>query len=96
MGISTEDVWTFFMLVDFDGNGLLDLDEFVSGCMQLNGPARSIQLAKMSYENKVSRKEIRGIAEELRQLSEQVQAAGVSLQEPPKVESKCRVTSEVF
>ncbi|CAE7879746.1 CACNA1G [Symbiodinium microadriaticum] len=74
MGISLEDVWTFFMLIDMDGNGLLDLDEFVSGCMQLNGPARSIQLAKMSYENKVSRREIRSIAEDLKQLSEQVQA----------------------
>ncbi|CAE7720139.1 unnamed protein product [Symbiodinium sp. CCMP2592] len=72
MGISTEDVWTFFMLIDANENGLLDLDEFVSGCMQLNGPARSIQLAKMSYENKVTRREIRNIMEELKQVSEQV------------------------
>ncbi|CAE7475538.1 Cacna1h, partial [Symbiodinium sp. CCMP2456] len=92
MGISTEDVWTFFMLIDMDENGLLDLDEFVSGCMQLNGPARSIQLAKMSYENKVSRREIRCIAEELKQLSEQVQAADASPQE-----SRRRIiTSEAF
>ena len=25
---------------------------FVSGCMQLHGPAKSMQMAKMSYENK--------------------------------------------
>eukprot|EP00439_Symbiodinium_sp_Y106_P040079 s2778_g4.t3 len=72
MSISTEDVWTFFMLIDLNGDGLLDLEEFVSGCMQLHGPARSIQLAKMSYENKVARNEIRGVAEELRELSDQV------------------------
>lgn len=80
MGISTEDVWTFFMLIDANENGLLDLDEFVSGCMQLNGPARSIQLAKMSYENKVTRREIRNIMEELKQVSEQVSGVGVSPQ----------------
>ena len=33
-------------------DGLIDLDEFVSGCMQLHGPAKSLQLAKMSFENK--------------------------------------------
>ncbi|CAK9012118.1 unnamed protein product [Durusdinium trenchii] len=43
MGISTDDVWTLFMLLDSDHTGLLDLDEFVSGCMQLHGPAKSIQ-----------------------------------------------------
>ena len=31
------------MLLDSDHTGLLDLDEFVSGCMQLHGPAKSIQ-----------------------------------------------------
>ena len=33
--------------------GRIDLDEFVSGCMQLHGPAKSLQLAKMSFENKL-------------------------------------------
>ena len=68
------------MLLDADQTGLLDLDEFVNGCMQLHGPAKSLQapmvsartcfqttsareffcrfiaeslqVAKMSYENK--------------------------------------------
>lgn len=31
----------------------IDLEEFVSGCMQLHGPAKSLQLAKMSFENKI-------------------------------------------
>ena len=34
-------------------SGSIDLDEFVSGCMQLHGPAKSLQLAKMSFENKI-------------------------------------------
>lgn len=52
MGISTDDVWSLCMLIDADKNGSIDLDEFVTGCMQLHGPAKSLQIAKMSFENK--------------------------------------------
>lgn len=52
LGISTDDVKTLFSLIDADGSGAIDLQEFVSGCMQLHGPAKSMQMAKMSYENK--------------------------------------------
>eukprot|EP00434_Breviolum_minutum_P021961 symbB.v1.2.019386.t1/scaffold1572.1/size111004/2 len=55
LGISTDDVRTLFMLLDSEHKGLIDLDEFVSGCMQLHGPAKSMQMAKMSYENKLTR-----------------------------------------
>ena len=37
LGISTDDVFTLFMLIDANHNGLVDLDEFVSGCMQCLG-----------------------------------------------------------
>jgi len=65
MGISTDDVWTLFMLLDADQTGLLDLDEFVNGCMQLHGPAQSLQVAKMSYENKLTRAAIKNVFKEL-------------------------------
>lgn len=44
LGISTDDVWGLFLLIDADENGVIDLDEFVSGCMQLHGPAKSLQV----------------------------------------------------
>ncbi|CAK9102459.1 unnamed protein product [Durusdinium trenchii] len=65
MGISTDDIWTLCMLLDADKNGRIDLDEFVSGCMQLHGPAKSLQLAKMSMENKLTRRAIRTLTEEM-------------------------------
>eukprot|EP00435_Cladocopium_sp_Y103_P045451 s1298_g13.t1 len=65
VGISTDDVWTLFMLLDSDMTGLLDIDDFVNGCMQLRGPAKSLQVAKMSYENKLTRSAIRDVVKEL-------------------------------
>mmetsp|Transcript_43508 Transcript_43508/g.97591 ORF Transcript_43508/g.97591 Transcript_43508/m.97591 type:complete len:610 (-) Transcript_43508:29-1858(-) len=52
LGISTDDINTLFSIIDADGSGSIDLEEFVSGCMQLHGPAKSLQLAKVNYDNK--------------------------------------------
>lgn len=69
MGISTEDVWTLFMIMDHDQTGLVNLEEFVSGCLQGRGPAKSIQLVKMSYENKVTRQALKKVGMEIRRLT---------------------------
>lgn len=50
--IDTADAWTLFKLIDSDRTGAIDIDEFVMGCEQLKGSARSIDLASMSYEIK--------------------------------------------
>ena len=56
-------------ILDADGSGEISFEEFVSGCMQLQGPAQSVQLARMRYENKVMRQELRHVGgEKLRQL----------------------------
>jgi len=68
LDISTQDVWTLFMVVDADNSGEISLDEFVYGCMQLQGPAKGLQVARMSYENTVMRQEIRKIRDDLEAL----------------------------
>lgn len=73
MDISTQDVWTLFMLIDSDQNGLIDLDEFVTGCQQLHGPAKSIQISRMSHENKVTRQTIKKLIAEIHDLKGEVQ-----------------------
>lgn len=65
LGISTDDVWGLFLLLDADGNGVVDLDEFVNGCMQLRGPAKSLQIAKMSFENKLTRQAIKNLTDQI-------------------------------
>mmetsp|Transcript_30482 Transcript_30482/g.70290 ORF Transcript_30482/g.70290 Transcript_30482/m.70290 type:complete len:618 (-) Transcript_30482:49-1902(-) len=81
MGISTQDVSTLFMIIDTDRSGWIDLDEFVSGCMQLHGPAKSLQLAQMSHENKVTRQVIRGLSKSLHGIRGQLNRLTDSLEE---------------
>jgi len=68
MDISTQDIWTLFLILDADGSGEISFEEFVSGCMQLQGPAQSVQLARMRYENKVMRQELRRVGIALQKL----------------------------
>jgi len=72
MSISTEDISTLFTIIDSDQSGLIDLDEFVQGCMQLHGPAKSLQLAKMSFENKITRQTMKSMANSLEDLKVQL------------------------
>ena len=83
MGISTQDVSTLFMIIDTDRSGMIDLDEFVSGCMQLHGPAKSLQMAQMSHENKVTRQVIKHLANSVSTMKRHLQTVTDALQEGP-------------
>eukprot|EP00437_Effrenium_voratum_P044066 CAMPEP_0181467484 /NCGR_PEP_ID=MMETSP1110-20121109/37005_1 /TAXON_ID=174948 /ORGANISM="Symbiodinium sp., Strain CCMP421" /LENGTH=558 /DNA_ID=CAMNT_0023592317 /DNA_START=34 /DNA_END=1710 /DNA_ORIENTATION=- len=72
MEIETHDVLNLFRIIDADENGLIDLNEFVSGCMQLHGPAKSIQMAQMSHENKLTRRALKTMADHLTEIREKV------------------------
>jgi len=50
--IEGNDAWTLFKLLDTDGEGTVDLDEFISGCIHVRGGAKAVHLAQMQYENK--------------------------------------------
>ncbi|CAE7233511.1 unnamed protein product, partial [Symbiodinium necroappetens] len=68
MDISTNDVFTLFMVIDADGSGEITLEEFVYGCMQLQGPAKGLQIARMSYENTVIRKELKQLRADVKKV----------------------------
>jgi len=53
LDLEVNDAWTLFKLLDVDGTGLVDLDEFVTGCLQLRGSAKCMDVAKVSQENKL-------------------------------------------
>jgi len=55
MGLDHSDAWDLFKLLDTDSSGEVNLDEFVRGFMRLRGTAKSIDIAKLAYENKQMR-----------------------------------------
>jgi len=69
MDISTKDIWTLFMIIDADESGEISMDEFVAGCMQLEGPAKSLHLARMRHENKVLQHELELMRDDIRSLA---------------------------
>merc|ERR1712187_451088 len=63
--IDPSDAWTFFKLLDSDGGGSVDIEEFVEGCCRLRGNAKSIHVAQMMYENKWIMNKLTEIGQEL-------------------------------
>lgn len=72
MGIDTEDVMTLFQIIDSDGSGFIDVDEFVTGCMRLHGPAKSLDVAKMGFENQITKEAIKDVDDTLQIMKEQL------------------------
>jgi len=56
--IESENAGGLFELLDFDGSGKINLDEFVMACSHFGGTARSIDLVRMHYEFRRLRKEV--------------------------------------
>merc|ERR1712187_674338 len=45
--LDTSDAWTLFKLIDADGGGNIDIDEFIEGCESLRGGAKMLDLASL-------------------------------------------------
>eukprot|EP00929_Paragymnodinium_shiwhaense_P089169 TRINITY_DN49377_c0_g1_i1.p1 TRINITY_DN49377_c0_g1~~TRINITY_DN49377_c0_g1_i1.p1 ORF type:complete len:609 (-),score=73.63 TRINITY_DN49377_c0_g1_i1:181-2007(-) len=56
LDLDIENIWELFRLLDARENATIDIDEFVSGCLRLKGNASALDLAKVSYDNKMFRK----------------------------------------
>mmetsp|Transcript_59944 Transcript_59944/g.134717 ORF Transcript_59944/g.134717 Transcript_59944/m.134717 type:complete len:737 (+) Transcript_59944:75-2285(+) len=50
--IDPSDAWSFFKLLDKDGSGFVDLEEFLDGCIRLKGKATGFHMERIMYENK--------------------------------------------
>ncbi|CAE7360827.1 Scn11a [Symbiodinium natans] len=77
MEIATDDIVTLFMCIDADGSGDITLDEFVYGCMNLAGPAKGLQVARMGYESTIIRKEIKALRDDMRKLNKTLEAQNI-------------------
>lgn len=72
--VDTVDAWTLFSLIDKDMSGCIDVEEFVTGCLNLRGSAKALHIAKMSYENKHTRQMMKSLLESSASLHEHLDA----------------------
>jgi len=56
--LNASDTVSLFLLLDRDGSGEVDIDEFCDGCMRLGGNAKSFDINCMWYEMKRSHKDM--------------------------------------
>ncbi|CAJ1330031.1 unnamed protein product [Effrenium voratum] len=83
MDISTEDVWTLFMVIDSNGDGVISADEFVLACQQLQGPAKGLQMARMSFENTVMREEVKKLQKDFVRFNKKIESGASPTRTPP-------------
>eukprot|EP00929_Paragymnodinium_shiwhaense_P029433 TRINITY_DN16866_c0_g4_i1.p1 TRINITY_DN16866_c0_g4~~TRINITY_DN16866_c0_g4_i1.p1 ORF type:complete len:701 (+),score=195.02 TRINITY_DN16866_c0_g4_i1:120-2222(+) len=58
LDLEISDVWELFKLLDNDGTATIELEEFILGCLRLKGTAKALDVAKLSYDNKIFRKRV--------------------------------------
>mmetsp|Transcript_38276 Transcript_38276/g.61384 ORF Transcript_38276/g.61384 Transcript_38276/m.61384 type:complete len:136 (+) Transcript_38276:20-427(+) len=73
MGLNVSQARTLFALLDVDGTGLVDIDEFASGLLRLRGGATNLDMAILKYE-------VQWIHRNIVQLHAVVDPSGVSCQ----------------
>eukprot|EP00927_Polykrikos_kofoidii_P064751 TRINITY_DN6029_c0_g1_i2.p1 TRINITY_DN6029_c0_g1~~TRINITY_DN6029_c0_g1_i2.p1 ORF type:complete len:702 (+),score=86.45 TRINITY_DN6029_c0_g1_i2:51-2156(+) len=50
LDLHIHEVWSLFRLIDADGTNVLDIDEFVDGCLRIRGPAKSLEVHELMYQ----------------------------------------------
>eukprot|EP00928_Gymnodinium_smaydae_P014242 TRINITY_DN15187_c0_g2_i1.p1 TRINITY_DN15187_c0_g2~~TRINITY_DN15187_c0_g2_i1.p1 ORF type:complete len:620 (+),score=60.16 TRINITY_DN15187_c0_g2_i1:98-1957(+) len=49
--IDASDAWTLFRLLDTEGCGCIEVDDFVCGCLSLKGQAKAVHVAKINQDS---------------------------------------------
>mmetsp|Transcript_113085 Transcript_113085/g.326726 ORF Transcript_113085/g.326726 Transcript_113085/m.326726 type:complete len:727 (-) Transcript_113085:49-2229(-) len=73
LSVDNENANALFTLIDLDNDGMINLEEFVAGCMQFIGAARQLDIARLRRDNA----EIREIVRAAVQLTESKPDLGV-------------------
>jgi len=50
LGLDVEDAWSFFKLLDRDGGGSVEVEEFLKGCLRFRGQARAIDIGQLLHD----------------------------------------------
>merc|ERR1712083_578712 len=52
LNLEIERAWDIFRIIDRDRSGTVSIEEFVGGCLRLRGPAKTMDLAQVTYDMK--------------------------------------------
>jgi len=77
VGLDVRDAWTFFRLLDSDGSGVVDVEEFFMGCLRFRGTARSLDVGRLIQDQRWLIKNVEAIPG---QLQREIQAVQRDLQ----------------
>ncbi|CAE7665586.1 Scn10a [Symbiodinium pilosum] len=50
LGLDVEDAWSFFKLLDRDGGGSVEIEEFLKGCLRFRGQAKAIDIGQLLHD----------------------------------------------
>ncbi|CAE7240222.1 CACNA1H [Symbiodinium natans] len=70
------DAWTLFDSLDADGDHLISFEEFKERCLQLHGPARSVDLFALKQQNNKLWEELMALQQGTQQVSELLVSLG--------------------
>jgi len=72
--LDVNDAWAMFSLIDGDRSGVIDIEEFISGCLLFRGNAKAIHVAKIKEEQKIARGILSEIQTQVREVQQSLQA----------------------
>merc|ERR1719217_509591 len=52
LGVTVAEATGLIQLLDQDGSGEVEVEEFISGCLRITGGAKAVDMVTLLYENK--------------------------------------------
>lgn len=96
LGITSDDAWNLFKLLDDDDSNQIELEEFVSGCLRLRGSARSIDSHMLLYESRWTMRKVTCLLEAFNELLVQLNGSGEELMVQPIITDRHAPTFDLF
>lgn len=75
LDMDLNNAWKLFTLLDPDGSGTIDLNEFVEGCLKLRGPATRLDMEMVLSVARSTAKRQNQLASKLEELEQQLKGA---------------------
>merc|ERR1719491_2363433 len=79
LDIEADQAWELFRLLDRDGGGQIDVEEFVHGCLHLNGNATAMHAANLTRMSTAMDSRLARLRQDQKKQSQDIQAVHCQL-----------------